>query len=113
MREEIIALLISNMGKYISGQAMSETLGISRAAVWKHISKLKEEGCDIVSVNNRGHMLRSMPDSLQPGFFKAVPRQSSWPRRAAVTGRWWWRTGRPGGAGGAAAGFSRRRAGFG
>jgi BirA family biotin operon repressor/biotin-[acetyl-CoA-carboxylase] ligase len=72
MREEIIALLISNMGKYISGQAMSETLGISRAAVWKHISKLKEEGCDIVSVNNRGHMLRSMPDSLQPGFFKAV-----------------------------------------
>ncbi|MGI6168602.1 MAG: biotin--[acetyl-CoA-carboxylase] ligase [Christensenellales bacterium] len=72
MRDEVVALLIGNMGRFISGQAMSEQLGISRTAVWKHISKLKQEGCDIVSVNNRGHMLKSMPDSLHPGFFRVV-----------------------------------------
>lgn len=49
---------------YLSGEALSEQLGITRSAVWKHIVKLKEEGYRIDSVRNRGYKLLSSPDLL-------------------------------------------------
>ena len=32
-------------GEYVSGEAISRVLGVSRAAVWKKISALREAGC--------------------------------------------------------------------
>ncbi len=49
---------------YISGESISERLGISRAAVWKHIKSLRENGCEIQSVTNRGYRLVSSPDMI-------------------------------------------------
>ncbi|WP_105253472.1 bifunctional biotin--[acetyl-CoA-carboxylase] ligase/biotin operon repressor BirA [Pseudoalteromonas sp. T1lg75] len=52
-----------NKGEFISGQAMGEQLGISRAAVAKHITSLQEMGLDIYKVNGKGYRL-SRPLSL-------------------------------------------------
>ena len=43
MNDEILRLLFQR-GDFLSGEAISQELGISRGAVWKRINKLKEEG---------------------------------------------------------------------
>ncbi|MGN1116263.1 MAG: biotin--[acetyl-CoA-carboxylase] ligase [Candidatus Ornithomonoglobus sp.] len=63
MRNKILNIL-KIAESYISGEEMSRALGISRAAVWKHIKKLKDEGYDILSVTNKGYKLRNIPDIL-------------------------------------------------
>ncbi len=42
---------------YLSGEALSEKLGISRTAVWKAIRTLREEGYTVKAVTNRGYRL--------------------------------------------------------
>ena len=42
---------------YLSGEALSEELGISRTAVWKAIRTLRDEGYTIKAVTNRGYRL--------------------------------------------------------
>ena len=39
---DILAILSG--GDYVSGEKISQELGISRAAVWKRIAQLREEG---------------------------------------------------------------------
>lgn len=65
MRNTILDMLKSAEG-YISGEEISRTLGISRAAVWKHIKKLRSEGYDIQSVTNKGYKLSNDMDMLVP-----------------------------------------------
>ncbi len=45
---------------YLSGQELSEDLGISRTAVWKNIRNLKKEGYPIEAVTNRGYRLSAV-----------------------------------------------------
>ncbi len=66
MRERVLKELNENKDKYVSGQVLSERLGISRTAVWKHINALKEQGYDIEGIPNRGYKLFSSPDLLLP-----------------------------------------------
>ncbi|MEY8319640.1 biotin--[acetyl-CoA-carboxylase] ligase [Lachnospiraceae bacterium 46-61] len=40
---------------YISGEELGEKLGVSRAAIWKGIQKLKEQGYEIEAVSNKGY----------------------------------------------------------
>ena len=65
-KEEILALLKRSEG-YLSGAEMSRQLGISRAAVWKAIDALRQEGYQIDSATNRGYCLRVSPDRLSEG----------------------------------------------
>lgn len=66
-RETILSLLLAHQGEYLSGEAMSRTLGISRAAVWKAIEALRQEGYLITSAPNRGYRLESGPDRIREG----------------------------------------------
>jgi BirA family transcriptional regulator, biotin operon repressor / biotin---[acetyl-CoA-carboxylase] ligase len=50
----------------VSGQVLSVTLGISRAAVWKHVEALRAEGYRIESQRARGYTLAASPDRLIP-----------------------------------------------
>src|SRR5690349_10349939 len=50
----------------VSGEALSATLGISRAAVWKHVESLRAEGYRIESRRARGYALAAPPDRLLP-----------------------------------------------
>ena len=63
---DILAILSG--GDYVSGEKISQELGISRAAVWKRIAQLREEGWQIEAAGRRGYRL--IPgDSLDPIFW--------------------------------------------
>lgn len=47
---------------FVSGETISEELGITRSAVWKNINLLRSEGYVIDSVRNKGYRLVSSPD---------------------------------------------------
>ena len=63
-KERILNLLLKKQDSYISGQVISEALGVSRTAVWKHIQGLEELGYRIQSVHKKGYQLKAMPDTL-------------------------------------------------
>ena len=67
MKETILAMLTESGGRYISGEAMSEALGVSRAAVWKAIGALRADGCAIEAAPRRGYRLAAAPDRLTEG----------------------------------------------
>ncbi|WDV45505.1 biotin--[acetyl-CoA-carboxylase] ligase [Clostridiaceae bacterium M8S5] len=63
MKNSILNLL-KREEDFISGQKISEMLGVSRTAIWKHINSLRNEGYDIQSVSNKGYKLITSPDIL-------------------------------------------------
>ena len=65
MNEKILSLL-KNSNTYISGEDISNKLGISRAAIWKHIQELRQLGYEIVAVPHLGYELAAIPDKLFP-----------------------------------------------
>ena len=68
-RERVLALLRERQGEYLSGEAMSHELGISRAGVWKAIKGLRQEGHKISSAPNRGYCLENAPARRRSGAF--------------------------------------------
>lgn len=60
----VLEELEKNRGAYISGEQLADSLNVSRAAVWKAIKKLKDEGFDIEGVNNKGYRLNEDTDVL-------------------------------------------------
>ncbi|AGC69624.1 bifunctional protein biotin operon repressor/biotin--[acetyl-CoA-carboxylase] synthetase BirA [Thermoclostridium stercorarium subsp. stercorarium DSM 8532] len=66
-KDRILKMLAENKGRFISGEQISEELGISRTAVWKHILKLREEGHRIQSVNRLGYQLVNSGDVYDRG----------------------------------------------
>ena len=66
-REKVLALLKESGSSFCSGEGMSQILGISRAAVWKAIDALRQEGYEISSIPRRGYRLERSPDLLSPG----------------------------------------------
>ena len=71
MQKKILDILL-NADDFISGQEISENLGVSRQAVWKSINALKEKGYEIQSVTNRGYRLVSSPDYLNESSLKSL-----------------------------------------
>lgn len=64
MKTRIVEVLKENKGKFISGQALSNELKVSRTSISNHMKALKEEGYNIESVSRKGHKLISSPDIL-------------------------------------------------
>ena len=64
MRDKIIEAILESKDDFISGEELSKKLGISRAAIWKHMKALKEEGYNIESVNRKGYRLIEDPKDL-------------------------------------------------
>lgn len=77
-KSEIIEILEMNRGKAISGQELANTIGVSRAAVWKSIKLLQEEGYKITATTNKGYVLLSENDILsEQGVRMHLPDQIS------------------------------------
>lgn len=74
-KREVLDLL--KVGEYVSGEEIGAALGISRVAVCKSIAKLREDGCEIDAVSNRGYCLRGRPlsQSALDGLLKGCPWQ--------------------------------------
>lgn len=65
MKQRVLMALRQNNG-YVSGQELSDSLKVSRTAVWKAVNALKEQGYNIESVRNRGYRLIECPDVILP-----------------------------------------------
>lgn len=64
LRDQILSLFLSAGDVFLSGEDISQKLGVSRAAVWKHIGHLREMGYAIEAVPSRGYHLVDQPDLL-------------------------------------------------
>jgi BirA family transcriptional regulator, biotin operon repressor / biotin---[acetyl-CoA-carboxylase] ligase len=64
--DKIVRLLKSHRSEFLSGQQLSRTLSLSRAAVWKNIKKLQSLGYKIQSKRNAGYKLISKTNLLLP-----------------------------------------------
>lgn len=53
-----ILKILNEEQEFVSGEFIANKLGITRAGVWKYISKLKNMGYEIISVNNKGYLLK-------------------------------------------------------
>ncbi len=60
-----IYTILADDGGVVSGETISEQLGISRVSVWKHIKAMMKEGIDISS-SSKGYLLHIDPDNLNP-----------------------------------------------
>ena len=63
MKNQLLIMLKQNTD-YISGEAISDSLDVSRSAIWKVINKLKNEGYIIEAKTNKGYKLISVPDII-------------------------------------------------
>lgn len=63
-KNEVLKALISTSNKYISGEALANELGKSRASVWKAIKSLQKDGYIIDAVTNKGYRLNNENDII-------------------------------------------------
>jgi BirA family biotin operon repressor/biotin-[acetyl-CoA-carboxylase] ligase len=64
LRHDILHLLAAHPEKYVSGEKISQQLNVTRAAIWKQIQVLKEEGFEIEGQTKNGYRLWKTPYSL-------------------------------------------------
>jgi BirA family biotin operon repressor/biotin-[acetyl-CoA-carboxylase] ligase len=63
--EELVLGFLAEAGdEFVSGEAISDKLGLTRAAVWKHVEALRAHGYRIEAVPARGYRLAGIPDRL-------------------------------------------------
>ncbi|MEI0621091.1 biotin--[acetyl-CoA-carboxylase] ligase [Brachyspira pilosicoli] len=70
IKENIISILESNKGLFISGEKIANDLNVSRTAIWKAIKSLKNDGYNIHSVSNKGYALSKETDILSSKVIK-------------------------------------------
>ncbi len=66
-RDKILSLFRSQPEAFISGQEISQTLNVSRAAVWKQVELLRAQGFEIEAQRSKGYRLLNGPDLLLAG----------------------------------------------
>ncbi len=64
--EKIIQILKDHEGRFVSGEVISQEVGITRAAIWKRIAALKDLGYVVDARQNMGYRLMRSPDILTP-----------------------------------------------
>jgi len=64
LKGKIIKILKDSGNDFISGEKISEQLGVSRAAIWKYINVIKEDGYEIEAITRKGYRIISSPDVL-------------------------------------------------
>jgi len=77
-KEKVLSELSSNKKEVVSGEALAQLCNVSRAAIWKAINSLRNEGYDIQGTTNGGYILNSQSDLfskelLSYHFYKEFP----------------------------------------
>ena len=65
-KEKLLALLEDSKGTFFSGEEIARTLQVSRAAVWKAVNALREDGYTVDAATNKGYRLSPDLDILSP-----------------------------------------------
>jgi len=63
-RKKLLELFTDAKDNFISGQKISEKLGCSRTAVWKHIEELRKEGFELEAVRRLGYRITKTPNKV-------------------------------------------------
>lgn len=74
-KENLLTLLEARRGSFVSGEEIASTLHVSRAAVCKAVKALRQEGCAIEAVTNRGYRLSRDSDILSAQGVKKYLKQ--------------------------------------
>ncbi|MGN1340385.1 MAG: biotin--[acetyl-CoA-carboxylase] ligase [Oscillospiraceae bacterium] len=78
IKNDVAALLEQSRGTAVSGQELADRLGVSRAAVWKAVKQLQQEGYRISAGTNRGYVLEPETDVLtEAGIRNSLPKKYS------------------------------------
>ncbi len=64
VKEQVLKALETHKGETLSGEALAESMGVSRAAIHKAIKALRLEGYRIDAVTNKGYQLPASSDML-------------------------------------------------
>jgi BirA family biotin operon repressor/biotin-[acetyl-CoA-carboxylase] ligase len=64
--QDPVLMALRESAEPVSGEALAGRLGLSRAAVWKRINRLKALGYAIQGSPRRGYRLLGLPDKLLP-----------------------------------------------
>lgn len=67
---EAVLQLFTAADDYLSGEQISERLGCTRAAVWKHVNELRRLGYQFDAKPRKGYRLIGRPDILVPEEIK-------------------------------------------
>ena len=67
-----VLLALRQAPEPLSGEALAARLGLSRAAVWKRINRLKAQGYAIEGSPRRGYRLLAATDKLLPDEIKKL-----------------------------------------
>ena len=70
-------------GEIVSGQALSEAMGVTRAAVWKQMEQLRAQGFVIESVGRQGYRLTACPDTLMAPVIRRG-LETAWAGKAII-----------------------------
>jgi BirA family biotin operon repressor/biotin-[acetyl-CoA-carboxylase] ligase len=76
--------LLKGTDDYVSGEWISEQLGISRTAVWKHIQALRSRGYTFEAIPRRGYRLTGMPDAVDAARVQALLQTRVFGRKLKV-----------------------------
>ena len=68
--EKILSALAARAGEFVSGEALAAECGVSRSAVWKAITALREAGYEIEARTNAGYRLTG--DVLDAAFARSL-----------------------------------------
>ncbi|MBO9128220.1 biotin--[acetyl-CoA-carboxylase] ligase [Bacillus sp. 165] len=64
IRKQLLEIFSEADGEFVSGQTISEQLGCSRTAVWKHMEDLRKEGYELEAVRRLGYKIAKKPDKV-------------------------------------------------
>lgn len=84
MGSAVLKLLQEADGVFLSGESMSQQLGITRAAVWKQVNRLRQNGYEIEATTNLGYRLIAVPDAMDPKKIAALLGEHPWKDRITV-----------------------------
>jgi len=70
LRSKLLEAFSNAEGGFISGQKLSEYIGCSRTAVWKHIEDLRKEGYELEAVRRLGYRITKKPNKISDNEIK-------------------------------------------
>ena len=70
-KEKVLEKLNSNQGKAISGENLADICNVSRAAIWKAINSLRDEGFIIKGTPKGGYLLEPESDCINSQLFSS------------------------------------------
>lgn len=64
VKQKMLEVFSKADGEFVSGQALADSIGCSRTAVWKHIESLRQEGFELEAVRKKGYRITAKPDKV-------------------------------------------------